>query len=144
MSDANANAIESNQAQDFEFEPSNDNPHNLSKQLIAFVIFSVLFAFFTSPVILVAGIFTFIDAWTAGIYKDKNKKSFLNLSPAAWAIAMEGLLIVTLPLYIINRNKLKTKDGNIAWFVLTIIAGCVPLIAFLINVFLVMNGSGAR
>lgn len=88
---------------------------------------------------VIVGAFTFIDAWTAGIYKIKDKKTFINMSPMAWAIAMEGVLIVTLPIYVLNRNKLRTTNGNTAWFVLTILSGAIPLILTIFNIALETN-----
>lgn len=109
-------------------EPSEvANPHTLWKQVTGVVIASVIMFFFGGIFIVLTGVFTFIDAWQAGIYKIKDKKAFVNLSPMGWAIAMEGLLIITFPLYLVKRNKLKTKTGNVAFFVLTILFGALTL-----------------
>lgn len=80
--------------------------------------------------VVIAGIFTFLDAWTAGIYKKKDVTSLVNNSPAAWGIVVQGLLFIAYPLYLINRNKLKTKDGRSLFCVLTIISGGIPLLIF--------------
>ena len=110
-------------------EPSEiSNPHTLWKQVTGVVIASIILFFVGGIFIVLTGVFTFIDAWQAGIYKIKNKKAFDNLSPMGWAIAMGGLLIITLPLYLVKRNKLKTKTGNIAFFVLTILFGALTLV----------------
>lgn len=99
------------------------NPHTLWKQIVGVAIASIVMFPFGGIFIVLTGVFAFVDAWHAGIYKKKDSKAFLNLSPMAWGIAMVGLLIVAFPLYLINRNKLKTKEGNIVFFVLTILFG---------------------
>ena len=111
--------------------PVDTNPHTLWKQILGLCVASIsllfLFRFVGIPIVL-AGVFTFVDAWTAGIYKREDKKTFLNISPMGWGIAMEYLLILAYPLYLINRNKLKTRKGNIVFFVLTIIIGPLTVI----------------
>ena len=86
-----------------------DNHHILWKQLIGLSVASIIFFFFGGILIVLLGVFTFCDAWLSGIYKKKNVTSIINISPMGWGIAMEGLLILAYPLYLINRNKLKPK-----------------------------------
>ena len=100
-----------------------ETPHNLYKQIIGLTISSLIFLFFGGPFLVLTGICTFIDCWKSGIYKIKGKKSLLNLSPMAWGIAMQGLLILTLPLYLVNRNKLKTINNSNLFFYLAIAFG---------------------
>ena len=83
---------------------------------------------------VLAGIFTFVDAWVAGIYKRKDSPSFINISPMGWAIAMDGLLIVSFPLYVIFRNKLKTKNGNTVLFVLAIVFAALTFVVAAVRV----------
>ena len=107
------------------------NPHTLWKQILGLCIVTILCitSFGVSGIFLaLAGIFTFIDAWTAGIYKNKGMKFFINISPMAWGIAMEAFIIVSYPLYLINRNKLKTRDGENVFWILTIIFGGIPIL----------------
>ncbi len=121
------------------------NPHTLWKQVTGVIIASVImfliggiFAVLT----VLTGVFTFIDAWKAGIYKIKDEKLFANLSPMGWAIAMEGLLIITYPLYLVKRNKLKTRKGDITFFVLIIIFGLLDVVFGVFGVlFLLAQGS---
>ncbi len=77
---------------------------------------------------MLPGVFAFVDAWNAGIYKRKDVKSLLNISPMGWGIAMEGLLILAYPLYVIKRNTLKTKKGHVLFFVFTIIFGALTFL----------------
>ena len=105
-----------------------ENPHSLGKQIAGLSLWSVVFFFFGGLLTVLAGIFTFCDAWAAGIYKKKDGKSVLNISPMGWGVAMEGLLLVAYPLYLINRNKLKTKPGKSIWLVLAMIFGALNLL----------------
>jgi hypothetical protein len=66
---------------------------------------------------------TFCDAWISGIYKRPNVRSFLNISPMAWAIAMAGLFVVAYPAYLWKRNKLRTVVATNAYFVMVIVLG---------------------
>ncbi len=104
------------------------NPHILWKQLTGLVIASIIFFHFGGLFIVLPGVFAFVDAWNAGIYKRKDVKSLLNISPMGWGIAMEGLLILAYPLYVIKRNTLKTKKGNVLFFVFTIIFGALTFL----------------
>lgn len=103
------------------------NPHKLWKQLIGLSIASILFVAF-NLLGVITGIFTFIDAWKAGIYKNKKSKSFINISPMGWGIVMQGLLIVAYPLYLATRNNLKTQEGEKVWYILTIIFGSLTFV----------------
>ena len=64
-----------------------DNPHSMPKQLTGIVISSVI-VIALSPIlgILLAltGIFTFLDAWNSGIYKEPEKRALTNVSPMGW------------------------------------------------------------
>lgn len=110
------------------------NPHSLKKQLFGFSLVSAfIFRFLPSwqsaLFLILAGLFTFIDAWKSGIYKRKDRRSVLNISPMAWGILMEIFFIITFPVYVINRNKLKTKDGgNIFWWLTRAFGGVVFLL----------------
>jgi hypothetical protein len=55
-------------------------------------------------------------AWKSGIYKRIGAKGFLNISPMAWAIAMACLFPITYPVYLLNRNKLRTFQGTNAYY----------------------------
>ena len=108
------------------------NPHTLWKQILGLSIVTIICIIsfrFGGILLALAGVFTFIDAWKAGIYKNKGVKSFLNISPMGWGIAMEAFIIVSYPLYLINRNKLKTKDGENVFWILTIIFGGITILS---------------
>ena len=114
------------------------NPHKLWKQLIGLSITSLIFATFNFLGVI-TGIFTFIDAWKAGIYKNKTSKSFINISPMGWGIVMQGILIVGYPLYLASRNNLKTRDGEKAWYILTIVFGSLTFVFLAFKIFEIIN-----
>jgi hypothetical protein len=73
---------------------------NLWKQVVGLGLASliVLVVGWPGSVLVVAvGALVFADAWTAGIRKDPGRSSFLNLSPMAWAICVEGLFHSCVP-----------------------------------------------
>ena len=45
-----------------------------------------------------------------------------------WGIVMQGLFIVGYPLYLASRNNLKTREGERAWFILTIVFGSLTFL----------------
>ncbi|MEW6111204.1 MAG: hypothetical protein AB1664_03665 [Thermodesulfobacteriota bacterium] len=120
------------------------NPHNLGLQLLGVCIASFVAFFYGGLPLILAGVFTFADAWVAGIYKKKESSSFINISPMGWAIAMEGLLIVTLPLYLIFRSKLRTKQGNVVLFILAILFAFLPIAILGIRIMLVIAKANGR
>lgn len=104
-----------------------NNPHILWKQILGFIVATVILTTLGLPW-AGFGIFIFVDAWKAGIYKKKDSKSFLNLSPMGWAIAMHGAPFITFPLYILNRNKLQTLEGDDRWYRVAIFSGVVTVV----------------
>lgn len=118
-----------------------ETPHVLWKQVLGLTIASVIFFFFGGIFLVLAGVFTFCDAWVSGIYKRPGVKSLLNLSPMAWGIAMEGLLIVAYPVYLMNRNKLKTKGTNNTFWILTILCGALSLLVAVFQIVSRLQGT---
>ena len=114
------------------------NPHKLWKQIIGLSIASMIFVAFNFLGVI-TGIFTFIDAWKAGIYKNKKSKSFINISPMGWGIVMQGILIVAYPLYLATRNSLKTQEGEKVWYILTIIFGSLTFVVIAFNIFEIIS-----
>jgi hypothetical protein len=114
------------------------NPHQLWKQLIGLSIASLIFATFNFLGVI-TGIFTFIDAWKAGIYKNKKSKSFVNISPMGWGVVMQGIFIVGYPLYLASRNSLKTQEGEKIWYILTIIFGSLTFVVLAIKIFQIIT-----
>lgn len=111
----------------------------LWKQILGFSIFTIVLQiqhfYYKSFSLLdilwiLLGIFTFCDAWSSGIYKKKDVKSLINVSPMGWGIAIQLLTVVAYPLYLANRNKLKTQSNNNIFFVFTIISGILALVLF--------------
>lgn len=103
----------------------------LWKQIVVLSLSSIIVMLITGNLLLVGvGILTFADAWVAGVYKRRDAPGLLNMPPAAWGVAMQGLLIVTYPAYLANRQKLKTQKGScvLLWLV-AISGGLVLLIA---------------
>ena len=113
-------------------------PHILWKQLIGLSIASIIFAAFNFLGVI-TGIFTFIDAWKAGIYKKKKSKSFVNISPMGWGIVMQGIFIVGYPLYLASRNNLKTREGEKAWYILTIVFGSLTFVFLAFKIFEIIS-----
>ena len=121
-----------------------ENPHVLWRQLTGLVLWVGVFGVFGYFDYFGGGLFwavfglilasvTFADAWVSGIYKDQSKKSFLNISPMAWGVVMALLFIVAYPAYLINRNKLRTRQGGNAYFIATIVLGAVVLVLIVLN-----------
>ncbi len=107
-------------------EPS--NPHQLWRQLVGLVFWILLLTFFTGNLLaivigLVLGGLTFADAWTSGLYKDPDKKSFLNMSPMAWGIVMVGLHVVAYPAYLFYRYKMRMRNPTGGLFIAVVTLG---------------------
>jgi hypothetical protein len=118
---------------------SSSNPHVLWRQLLGFVLWTGLLALpaggaIGAVVCLTLGGVTFADAWSSGIYKHPGRKSFLNISPMAWGIAMALLFIVAYPAYLLNRNKLRTIRGTNAYFYAVIVIGGLVLALLLLRI----------
>lgn len=116
-----------------------ENPHVLWRQLLGLVLWVGIVGYFGGgPIWAVFGLIlasvTFTDAWVSGIYKDPSKKSFLNISPMAWGVVMALLFIVAYPAYLINRNKLRTRQSGNGYFIATIVLGVVVLVLMVLNI----------
>ena len=121
-----------------------ENPHKLWRQIVGFVFWVGVISFIRlvpNPdswlgfmFMLPIGCLTFADAWVSGIYKDRSRKSFLNVSPMSWGIGMSLLAIVTFPVYMIMRNKLRTRNGGNGFFIALAVFGGVIMIALLVVV----------
>jgi hypothetical protein len=94
--------------------------------VVAALLVLLLFRVAGVPIVL-AGVFTFLDARHSGIRKKAGSKSFVNLTPGAWGVAVMGLTIVAYPCYLISRGKLKTKEGPGAYWVLANIFALIAL-----------------
>ena len=117
--------------------PQIKNPHSLGGQITGIVIASVISLVLLrlgSVLVILLGIFVFLDAWHSGIYRTPGVKHLLNLSPMGWGIAIILLCVISYPLYALNRNKMKTKDGPGVYWVLTNVFGIIALIAFVLTI----------
>jgi hypothetical protein len=118
--------------------PASENPHVLWRQILGFVFWVGLLSFLAGgPIaavsaLLVGGV-TFADAWKSGIYKRVGSSGVLNISPMAWGIVMALFLIVSYPLYLINRNKLRTIRGTNAFFWATVVLGALIIVLWLLG-----------
>jgi hypothetical protein len=119
------------------------NPHQLWKQLIGLSIASLIFATFNFFGVI-TGICTFIDAWKAGIYKNKKAKSFINISPMGWGIVMQGVFIVAYPLYLASRSSLKTREGKQVWHILTIVFGGLTFVVVAFKIFEILTNASLQ
>jgi hypothetical protein len=110
------------------------NPHVLWRQLCGLVLWTAVLTIFGGLLAMLVGLtlagVTFADAWVSGIYKRPGSKSFLNVSPMSWGILMAGLFIVTFPVYLVNRPRLRTRQGTNAFFIATVIIGVLWTAAF--------------
>ena len=123
-----------------------ENPHKLWRQIVGFVFWVGVISFIRlvpNPdswlgfmFMLPIGCLTFADAWVSGIYKDRSRKSFLNVSPMSWGIGMALFAIVFFPVYMIMRNKLRTRNGGNGFFIALAVLGGIFVIFFLIVVIL--------
>ena len=79
-------------------------PPTLRKQILSLGIVSFLSLKSNVLNILVipAGIFAFLDAWTSGIYRKRNVRYLPNMAPSAWGISMVLAPIIFYPLYLMN------------------------------------------
>ncbi len=123
-----------------------DNPHSMPKQLTGIVISSVIIIIVTFPYLVIGvllaltGIFTFLDAWNSGIYKKPGKRALTNNSPMVWGLMVMLLWIISYPIYLFNRNKLKTKDGPRAYWILIHVFSAPILILVALQGFAMLLG----
>ena len=116
-------------------------PHTLWKQIVGIGISSVAITAFGGPFLALMGILVFADAWVAGIFKKPDSKGFFNISPMAWGVATHLLLVIALPLYLIFRNKIKTKKGSTALFIMVLVFGVLALMVAALQVLVMLKGS---
>jgi len=110
-----------------------ENPHKLWRQIVGFVFWVGGIScmrlipnpdnWIPSMLKFSFGCLTFADAWVSGLYKDKYKRSFINISPMSWGIGMAMFAIVTFPVYMIMRNKLRTRNGGNGFFIALAVLG---------------------
>ncbi|MDP2863551.1 MAG: hypothetical protein Q8N95_12225 [Desulfobacterales bacterium] len=118
----------------------------LWRQIMGFLLCVSLFSYFTGGIVgailsLVLGGATFADAWVSGIYKKPGRKSFLNISPMAWGIAMVLVFIVVYPVYLLNRNKLRTIQAGNGLFIATIVLEAMLIVYFALILVAVRTGA---
>jgi hypothetical protein len=120
------------------------NPHVLWRQLTGLVLWVAVISYFAGGLVsavigLALGGVTFADAWMSGIYKDASRKAFLNMSPMAWGIVMAVLLIAAYPLYLLNRNKLRTRHAGNGFFIAIIVLGGLAIALLILNILMRMG-----
>ena len=118
-------------------EAENLPPHSIGKQITGIVIASIIILAIGGiggMIVVLAGIFTFLDSWYSGIYKKPDTNSFTNISPMSWGIVMMGLIIVAYPVYLVKRNKLKTKNGPVVFWILLNVFTTIFFVLFLLNI----------
>lgn len=123
--------------------PTPENPHVLWRQVLGFVLWVGLPVLacggpIAAMLCLALGGVTFADAWISGIYKHPDKHTFLNISPMAWGVLMSLFLIVTYPIYVLNRNKLRTTQDTNAFFWALVVLGAVPIVSLLVSVLVIL------
>ena len=124
--------------------PTPANPHVLWVQLLGLVFWVVLFSLpgrLPGVILCLAlGGATFADAWKSGIYKRPGVRSFLNISPMAWGIAMTALFPITYPVYLLNRNKLRTINGTNAYYWIAVALGALVILLLATSIFARFGG----
>ena len=96
--------------------------------LVAFLSF-LAGTWLTLPFVI-SGVLVFADAWIAGIRRQPDGRGLYRVSPLFWGIFVEFLAIVALPLYLLNRNRLRAREGSTLLWVLTIIVGGATVLLF--------------
>ena len=104
------------------------NRHVLWRQVLGLVVWVGAVPFVCGgPLASILGFLlgglTFADAWRSGIYKLPDKRSFANISPMGWGVAMALLLVLAYPTYLINRNRLRTIAGTNFFYRAVIVLG---------------------
>ena len=122
------------------------NPHKLWRQLLGFLFWVTLLSLPAGGPIamllcLVLGGVTFADAWISGIYKRPDSRSFVNISPMGWGIAMALIFIAAYPAYLLSRNKLRTTQRGNGFFIATIVLGALVIGLLALNIVGVMSAS---
>lgn len=116
------------------------NPHSLPLQLIGVFISTAVIAYAAAPGIAIVGLLVFADAWRSGIYKDKTRRSFLNISPMSWCIVVQMLFPIGFPLYVIFRHRLQTRDGGDGYYSAAVIVGGLVIVITVWAVYMAMQG----
>ena len=93
-------------------------------------LFVIGFIFFQTALTVSLAAATFYDALRSGIYKIPGKRSFLNISPLAWGLLTLFFFGVTFPLYVINRNRLRTIHTKNDLFVAVVVLGVIRFAMF--------------
>ena len=78
--------------------------------------------------VLIIGVLVFADAWIAGIRKQPRPDEFRYISAMGWGVATDLLFVVAFPLYLLNRNRLKSRQGSTALWLLLVVMGSVTLL----------------
>lgn len=85
-----------------------------------------------SILVVAVGSLVFADAWMTGIRRRPNDSDFLNISPLAWGIAVNLLFVVSFPLYLFNRDRLKVRKGStVVWLLIVVLGGLLTLLILL-------------
>lgn len=119
------------------------NPHVLRRQVLGLVFWAGIVPLFCggpfqSVLCLLLGGLTFADAWVSGIYKRPDRRSLSNNSPMVWGVAMALLFVVGYPVYLINRNKLRTVAGTNVFYWAVILVGGLVLASWILTVALAL------
>jgi len=109
----------------------------LWRQVLGMVAWVGVIAFLTSgPVVasllVVLGGVTLADAWVSGIRKRQHTRSMLNCSPMACGVAMALLLVLAYPLYLFNRNKLRTIESADDFYWAVVVFGGIAYLSFIV------------
>ena len=121
------------------------NPHVLWRQLLGLVVWiTVLSLPAGGPIALLLALALggaiFADAWVSGIYKRPGVKSMLNISPMSWGVLAVALYILAFPIYMLYRNRLRTRQRTNGFFIAAVIMGTLVFIFVVANILLTPTG----
>ncbi len=124
------------------------NPHVLWRQLLGLTLWTAIPGFFLAGIpgliaSLLLGGLTFVDTWNSGIWKNSDQKSFTNLSPMGWGVAMSLLLIITYPAYLLVRNKKVKIPFTNGYYYAVVVLGGLALLSAIANIFIGVGADAA-
>lgn len=96
--------------------------------MVVATLVALLVAGLTGAFVAAAGWFVFADALSLGISKKKGVRSVTNASPAEWGVFTIVVFVIGLPLYAINRNRLRARTGPDSLFNWAIVFACLALV----------------
>jgi hypothetical protein len=116
------------------------DPAEFRRQCLAMCVVSALVALASrwpaALFLIAAGGTVFADAWTVGVGRGTKGPGLKKISPLVWGVLAGLSPVVGLPIYLFNRNHLKSRAGNkVAWVLII----CIGLVGLLLLPFMPMS-----